>query len=354
MRYPLPLTASSQTNPSVQVDRCPPHHDTRGFASDSTVDRHEGHHPPRRPHSRRRRQHHHPPVRLIVSTSTRANDANDHPGTKLGDQRRPASASRTAGRGSSPFTQHMLNGYAPHTVSNVFFSYLRQQTHECTAKDQVSRRGGSLTASEHTTPDPSTPSDVAENNLNFPDASSPSPASRKELSPTPEQIRNSPDHPEPRPEQTLDVTQPPSPPPATQDVPAAPPSPPRVTIPPPPPPVVVNEESQHIIPSLQPDGPTTSVAFDADETDRSTDEPAQLPIDRVSSQRTPPPVGAFTINGASPFLTTAAIGYLQTIPAGQRWADMVTAYLRLEEFPVTKGVSVTSLLSYFSTLTPHY
>jgi len=56
-------------------------------------------------------------------------------------------------------------------------------------------------------------------------------------------------------------------------------------------------------------------------------------------------------NGTSPFLTTAAISYLQTIPAGQRWVDMVKSYLRLEEFPVAKAVSVTLFLRLFTVLT---
>ena len=33
----------------------------------------------------------------------------------------------------------------------------------------------------------------------------------------------------------------------------------------------------------------------------------------------------------------ATIDYLQTIPAGQRWVDMIISYLRLEEAPYTKG-----------------
>lgn len=58
------------------------------------------------------------------------------------------------------------------------------------------------------------------------------------------------------------------------------------------------------------------------------------------SERTPPPVGKFTFNGVQSFITLAAVGYLNTVPANECWVDMVNSYLRLEEFPITKGVSV--------------
>ena len=48
----------------------------------------------------------------------------------------------------------------------------------------------------------------------------------------------------------------------------------------------------------------------------------------------------FTFAGTSPFITTATIDYLQTIPAGQHWVDMIVSYLCLEEAPVSKGVSI--------------
>ena len=54
----------------------------------------------------------------------------------------------------------------------------------------------------------------------------------------------------------------------------------------------------------------------------------------------------FTFNGTSPFITSAAVGYLQTIPATPRWVSMIASYLRLEEFPIVKGVSVALFLGF--------
>ena len=69
-----------------------------------------------------------------------------------------------------------------------------------------------------------------------------------------------------------------------------------------------------------------------DELDSST-------TDRGRVGRALPPSGAFTSDVVSPFITTAVIGYLHTIPAGQRWVDMIMSYLRLEAIPIAKGVS---------------
>ena len=54
--------------------------------------------------------------------------------------------------------------------------------------------------------------------------------------------------------------------------------------------------------------------------------------------RVPPPAGCFTFSGSAPFVSPAALQYLQTIPAGQRWEDMIASYLRLEELQIPKGV----------------
>lgn len=72
----------------------------------------------------------------------------------------------------------------------------------------------------------------------------------------------------------------------------------------------------------------------------STDEPSTLPANTSCSERAPPHLGEFTFNGTSPFITPAAIDYLQTITAGQHWVAMIKSYLRFEELPVVKGVSV--------------
>ena len=56
------------------------------------------------------------------------------------------------------------------------------------------------------------------------------------------------------------------------------------------------------------------------------------------------PIGVFTFDGDAPFITQAALDYLQTIPAGQSWSDMIISYLHLEAFPVVKGVSTFRFL----------
>lgn len=61
--------------------------------------------------------------------------------------------------------------------------------------------------------------------------------------------------------------------------------------------------------------------------------------------RVPPPAGTFEFDGPAPFITPATVQYLHTIPAGQRWQNMVASYLRLEEFPITKGVRISSMCS---------
>ena len=86
-------------------------------------------------------------------------------------------------------------------------------------------------------------------------------------------------------------------------------------------------------------------------------EPANDPNEQVSLsdgpdhfKRSPPPPGAFAFSGSSPFINPAAIQYLQTIPAGQRWTDMVNSYLRFEELPVVPGVRILILFILFHSL----
>ena len=69
--------------------------------------------------------------------------------------------------------------------------------------------------------------------------------------------------------------------------------------------------------------------------------PSQLASTIVGRVR---PIGVFTFDGDAPFITQAALDYLQTIPAGQSWSDMIISYLRLEAFPVVKGVSTFRFL----------
>ena len=84
----------------------------------------------------------------------------------------------------------------------------------------------------------------------------------------------------------------------------------------------------------------------SDGADQSANEADSLVNSHDHSGRAPPPVGVLTFNDASPFITTAAIAYLQTIPAGRHWVNMVTSYLCLEGSPIAKGVS--NVFSYIS------
>ena len=68
--------------------------------------------------------------------------------------------------------------------------------------------------------------------------------------------------------------------------------------------------------------------------DQTTDGQGTVP--RV--ERSSPPPGAFTFSGSSPFITPAAIQYLQTISAGQCWENMIASYLHLEELAKPDGV----------------
>ena len=52
----------------------------------------------------------------------------------------------------------------------------------------------------------------------------------------------------------------------------------------------------------------------------------------------PTPPVVFTFDGSSNFITSSAIAYLETIPGGQAWVDMVKVYLLLERLPILPGV----------------
>ena len=74
-------------------------------------------------------------------------------------------------------------------------------------------------------------------------------------------------------------------------------------------------------------------------------------LDQISSEqgRLPLPTGAFAYNGEEPFITAAAIKYLQGIHAGQSWTAMVTSYLHLEEFPIADAMRTFLFLSFAQT-----
>jgi len=241
-----------------------------------------------------------------------------------------------------------LIGYVLCIVSGIC-SLRRHAAHSFTAEAEIARRKGSPTASNPTptlttTPERSIPSDPAKEKHPTPTASSLSPSSPEEPLSAVNQTANDPADPPSRPGQTPPETpQPSSPKSPTQDGPHTPLSPPLVTSPPLLSPGGANEDGQQS-PSVSP--------LLTNSSDQPTGESGSFETGCGGSLRVPPPVGTLTFGGTSPFLTTGVIGYLQTIPAGQRWVDMVNSYLRLEEFPVAKGVSVAFFLCLFTVLTP--
>ena len=84
-----------------------------------------------------------------------------------------------------------------------------------------------------------------------------------------------------------------------------------------------------------------------------TDTPSPLPPTPTqdigsAAGRTAPGSGAFVYNGPSSFITACTIGYLETIPGGQCWVEMVKDYLKLEQLPVAKRVRCPALSSFFA------
>ena len=110
------------------------------------------------------------------------------------------------------------------------------------------------------------------------------------------------------------------------------------------------QEPPNIVPPLSPHSHPNElvppIVPTSDDADQSANEADLLINSHDHSGRAPPPVGVLTFNDTSPFVTTAMIAYLQTIPAGWHWVDMVTSYLHLEGSPIAKGVS--NVFSYIS------
>lgn len=96
--------------------------------------------------------------------------------------------------------------------------------------------------------------------------------------------------------------------------------------------------------SENPSTPTTTVP----PPDNST--PATLDVDRDTDHSIPTPTraGVFQLEGSLSFVTMDTIKYWEAIPGGQRWVDMVSAYLRLEHLSVSKTVRTRLLVSMIS------
>lgn len=90
-------------------------------------------------------------------------------------------------------------------------------------------------------------------------------------------------------------------------------------------------------PRSLPGSGTVEPTNDSDQTTRDLDSLFDVP---EHLRRSPSPAGAFNVDVSPPFITPAAINYLQSVRAGQRWTDMVTSFLRLEGLPAVKAVSI--------------
>lgn len=91
--------------------------------------------------------------------------------------------------------------------------------------------------------------------------------------------------------------------------------------------------------------PTTVVVTSQQPPDNAPAEPIhnnRTPItsDIEGSATNSLPLGVFTLNSPSSFITSSTINYWETVPGGQRWIDTVKAYLRLEELPMPPGVRI--------------
>ena len=73
-------------------------------------------------------------------------------------------------------------------------------------------------------------------------------------------------------------------------------------------------------------------------------------LDCSTDHFTPVPThpGAFQLEGSLTFLTRDTVEYWEKIPAGERWVNMVKAYLRFEHLSVSKKVRTRLLISVVS------
>ena len=251
--------------------------------------------------------------------------------------------------------QRLSSGYVLFTVSDIRSPW-RRKAHNHVGAEEISRRDGPSTLLPNhtpgipalvTPPDPPVPANPAEHanpSPGVPPCSSPQPESPM-LGQTGDE---SPDRPASRSEPTPKTSQ--SSPSTPQDVSNPRLSPPLVPAPPPLTPQGGNDDGQgspQVTRSLSPQpllSEPTPIIPPIGDTDQPMGGSSSLVTDRDHVERVPPPPGIFTFNDASPFITPAAIGYLQTIPAGERWVNMVTSYLRLEGFSLIKGVRTNIFL----------
>ena len=214
---------------------------------------------------------------------------------------------------------------------------MSRNTHDALADEDVSQRKQYLARSKRTTPTCAAVADPAEvvpatpsvsPSLQQPELQEPLP------SPTLQQLHKAlPSDPALQPQQITSVL-------SHQRPPVHLPLP-HLTTAPSPGPSPGDSDVQELSPSL-PAAPPPSPHLDSPRprTSNPTLRAVLATVDPNRSECVPPPAEAFTFANVPSFITPAAIQYLQSVSAGQRWVEMITAYLRFEELPVAKAVCI--------------
>ena len=101
---------------------------------------------------------------LYVHYLLTQNNAYDHPAMRLESHERWTSPSPSPGKGTRCFMTNSFIGYILYIVSDLFLFPKEPHAHEHIAKEKIAQRKDLSTRPDHTTtPNPSIPSDPADN-----------------------------------------------------------------------------------------------------------------------------------------------------------------------------------------------
>ena len=124
---------------------------------------------------------------LYVHYPLTQTDAYDHPATRLESRKRRTLPSPSPGKGTRRFTTNSFIGYVLYIVSDLFLFPKEPHAHEHIAKEEIAQRKDLSTRPDHTaTPNPSIPSDPADNTHSTSDVPTLPPSLPGEPSLTPE------------------------------------------------------------------------------------------------------------------------------------------------------------------------
>lgn len=253
----------------------------------------------------------------------------------LGDQGRLISPSQSPGRDMTPSTTLLPHGCAQHTVSGFRFEVTFADNSP--AQDERSRRRGCSDLVDVTPPCPHiSDSDDAEGGIhpvNTPPTPNEEPLCNPVPPPSNDTVESSPQETTGEEEQLL-VTVPT--PVADQEH--------QPTLGP-----IVEDgvESEHRSPSpivTSPQPPLGDVSSPLPT--NSTPEDSTVDTGRSGGSTTSSvTTGVFKFDMPSTFIIPSAVAYLETIPGGPRWIDMVNSYLQLKQLPTPKKVCIFFLPS---------